>query len=110
MNSAIDDDEAKQIKASVSLKSGWKAIKRGGFRAFEGDAEDAVQDVARVLREAGVHLVPVGELERWHPFGKLHGPQWAARALAERVHERPSGELSEFLRGVANGLGVRSLG
>lgn len=55
------------------------------------------------LREIGLFLVPVGELEGWAPTIGNHGPEFVDRALTQAVH-RESARLRTFVHGAAQFL------
>ena len=59
-----------------------EAIKKFGFNGVpSGDASIAIKKLNSTLKENGVYLVPVGELERFITDVGGHGPDWVNEVL-----------------------------
>lgn len=66
----------------MSTVSKWKALKLSGEAAIPaGDAALAYKRIDQLLCSHGIHIVPVGELERFIPTVGGHGPEWTNRVL-----------------------------
>ena len=75
----------KGLAASAKVKSRWDAVKRRGVEFFDGADRTTVDDLLRLLDEAGLFVVPRGELEGWMRLGIGKGPLWN-RAALEQLH------------------------
>lgn len=49
------------------------------------------------LRNLGLYVVPVGQLEDWAKDIAGHGRVWVTKALEEGVHEREGGHVDFVL-------------
>ncbi len=88
VGATLTRDVAARLRRIVKLEDGWARGKRGGLSVLpQGEASEAGVRLLEVLRAMGVHVVTVGELERWAPAVGGHGPAWVAAALEARVHE-----------------------
>ncbi|MCG3756328.1 ATP-dependent endonuclease [Amycolatopsis sp. Poz14] len=107
--SQISDLEAKKLISNLKPKSGWAEAKRSGLAAFEGSSALTIRRVLEKLREIGIFVVPVGELERWFPqvIGN-HGPGYVTAVLESAAHETPSPELRGFVNQLLAYFGVGS--
>lgn len=75
-------EEIAKINEAVSTVSKWKGLKLSGEAAIPaGDAALAYKRIDQLLRSHGIHIVPVGELERFIPTVGGHGPEWTNRVL-----------------------------
>lgn len=74
--------EINTIKAELKTESKWEALKRNGITALpSGDATVAFQKMNQVLRDVGIFIVPVGELECFVKQVGGHGPDWVNKVL-----------------------------
>ena len=74
--------EINTIKAELKTESKWEALKRNGITALpSGDATVAFQKMDQVLRNVGIFIVPVGELECFVKQVGGHGPDWVNKVL-----------------------------
>jgi len=82
-SSVFPEDKAVQIRDVLKKASAWGEAKRVG-KAFlpSGDATVAYQALNKGLREKGLYVVEVGELERFCPTIAGHGPGWVTDVLA----------------------------
>jgi len=89
---------AERLRRIVKLEDGWTRAKRGGLAVLpQGDAAEAGTRLLAALRAMGLHVVSVGELERWAPAVGGHGPAWVAAALEAQEHEA-TGAHVDFVR------------
>lgn len=101
------DIKMSQALSQVSQKlNRMRRLKRGRIAALPEDISLAIGNLLDALKEAGVFLVPVGELEDWLeneeiPESKQHKWAWA-NAAALRIQSKGScdDDLWNFVRGV----------
>jgi AAA domain, putative AbiEii toxin, Type IV TA system/Overcoming lysogenization defect protein-like, TOPRIM domain len=92
---------SEQIRKATKVEDGWSIVKNDGVAAFpRGDASTAGETLLARLRELGLFLVPVGELEGWHPTVSGHGPDWLGSVIEERRHQE-SGAHRDFVEDAA---------
>jgi len=73
---------ADQISGCAKFKSGWDSVKRFGENGIPpGAAQVSWQNLNTKLKELGLHLVPVGELESFDRDSGDHGPDWVRNTL-----------------------------
>lgn len=74
--------------------------KDGGLMRLHGEARQAADDLLEKLREYGIFLVPVGELECWLTELEVggHGPEWLTAVFgkmgtnpSDSAYKRPTG-------------------
>lgn len=74
--------EIGEIEEVVSTISKWKAIKTSGSSAIPaGNATASFRKIDQLLKDKGVFVVPVGELECFIKEVGGHGPDWANDVL-----------------------------
>lgn len=74
--------EIGEIEEVVSTISKWKAIKTSGSSAIPaGNATTSFRKIDQLLKDNGVFVVPVGELECFIKEVGGHGPDWANDVL-----------------------------
>jgi hypothetical protein len=49
------------------------------------------------LKDIGLLVVPVGELERFAPEVSGHGPPWVVEVLERGLHKSPSDKAKSFV-------------
>ncbi|VTS01699.1 atpase aaa : ATP-dependent endonuclease of the OLD family OS=Gloeobacter kilaueensis JS1 GN=GKIL_2201 PE=4 SV=1: AAA_21 [Gemmata massiliana] len=70
------------IENELKRSSLWSEAKRLGKRYIpSGDASSHANQLFDKLEVAGLHIVPVGEVEGWVKEVGNHGPQWVAKVL-----------------------------
>ena len=76
----IKDLNKKQLdtlKKTIFEHKGWSMIKKSGIRALpNGDPQEAIEALNTALKQVGIHLPLVGELENFIPTVGGHGPSW----------------------------------
>ena len=78
----LSSEEIKQIQETVKTISKWDNIKKMGIPAIPaGDATAAFGRLNTVFKDAGIYLVPVGELECFIKEVGGHGPAWVNSVL-----------------------------
>ena len=78
----LSDQEIKDIRKAISTVSKWSALKTSGVAAIPaGDATGAFRRIDQTLREKGIFIVPVGELEGFIKEVGGHGPEWVNKVF-----------------------------
>lgn len=78
----LTSSEIKEIRDVISTTSKWTPIKNGGVSALPaGDATQAFGNIDSKLRQQGMYIVPVGELECFIKEIGGHGPDWVNKVL-----------------------------
>ena len=78
----LTSSEIKEIRDVISTTSKWTPIKNGGVSALPaGDATQAFGNIDSKLRQQGMYIVPVGELECFIKEIGGHGPDWVNKIL-----------------------------
>jgi hypothetical protein len=73
---------AERIRQIVRVDTGWSLLKRSGLAALpSGSASNAAEQLTERLRDLGIHVVPVGEIEGFVRSIGGHGPDWVAAVL-----------------------------
>lgn len=85
--SVLRREDADKVRRIVKLESGWDKAKRGGTSEVpQGDASASVQRLLESLRDLGLFVVEVGELERFAPTVSGHGPAWVSAVHEQGLH------------------------
>lgn len=80
----LSNKESETIKEAVSTISKWKTLKSSGISALPTvDATSSFRKIDKLLKEHGVYIVPVGELECFIKEVGGHGPEWVNKVLVE---------------------------
>jgi hypothetical protein len=96
----LSREASARIRAATKVADGWSVLKESGLAAVpRGDPSTAASDLLARLREIGLFLVPVGEIEAWHREVSRESSAWLADVLEERLHER-AGPHREFVADV----------
>lgn len=83
-------DAIKRIHAAISHEGGWREVKRGGETSIpKGTARSAYERLRQKLSQAGIFLVPVGELEGFLPMIGGKGPAWVNEAVQYDLANAP---------------------
>ena len=78
----LSNNELKQIRDIIKPISKWENIKKSGKSALPpGDAMAAYTRLDSKLKELGIFIVPVGELEGFVREIGNHGPEWVNKVL-----------------------------
>lgn len=81
-NRELSNREIKEIRTAISTISKWDALKSSGIPAIPaGDATVAFRRMEQILRENGIYIVPVGELEGFVKEVGGHGPDWVNKVM-----------------------------
>ncbi len=100
-SSTIDDKAAEKLRKIIKGESGWDRVKQGGIAMVPaGTARGAADRLVNRLREIGILIVTVGELERFVPQVGGHGPRWVASVLEKELHKNSSEEAKTFVESI----------
>ncbi|MEV4236201.1 TOPRIM nucleotidyl transferase/hydrolase domain-containing protein [Nocardia sp. NPDC049737] len=104
MPDPLDRKSLNSLKGLLKINSGWDKVKRTGLAGVpQGDPYRACTELVSALRDFGIFVVPVGELERFAPQVSGHGPSWTSEVLARKLHEgRNLPQLRDFVLDLYN--------
>jgi len=112
MNWAQQDDVElrRRLRQLASEIDRMRRLKRGGIGAYDGSLGDEMRALLERLRQHGLFLVPVGELEEWLGnrdvgISKSDKRAWS-NAAAQRIQKlgRQEGDVWEFVMAVGRHL------
>jgi len=73
----LNKKQLDKLKKTIFEHKGWSMIKKSGIRVLpNGDPQEAIEDLNTALKQVGIHLPLVGELENFIPTVGGHGPSW----------------------------------
>lgn len=94
-------EDVDRVRNVTRVDDGWSIAKRGGVAVLPGgDASERATALLEQLRESGIFVVDVGELERWAPEIGGHGPSWVVNVLDGARHEDPELPARGFMHRV----------
>ena len=83
-NKELYSGEIKSIREAIRTTSKWDGIKASGVTAIPaGYATTSFNAIDAILREKGIYIVPVGELEGFVKEVGGHGPEWVNKVLEQ---------------------------
>jgi hypothetical protein len=95
----VDRKAADRIREVLRQTSPWSEAKLSGIRAVPGSqAYETASQLLAELKTLGLHVVPVGELERFCPSVSGHGPEWVAEVLEKKKDLAKDPELEDARR------------
>ena len=97
----LTSSEIERIRAVIKTESGWKAIKEHGVSGIpKGNATKAFEELDTTLKNHGIFLVPVGELENFVRTVGGHGPVWVNKVLEQYpdLNNSVYDDIKEFIR------------
>lgn len=93
-------DEISELKPLLETRTGWKQLKSLGVKGVTGIPGQALDSIVARLRDVGIFIVPVGELESFDTRAPQHPKSaWLENVLANRIDER-SGEHRSFVEDI----------
>ena len=105
----LDRVRKKTMSDAMRATTGWGALKRSGLHGVaQGPPQEATQRILTLLRSIGVFVVPVGELERWHPAISGKSNEWLATVLEQELHLQPDQTRADFVTKLVDFLGNAS--
>ena len=94
--------EAEALRAPIRWEDGWKAAKESGLAGIaRGQETNDAEALLTRLREVGLFVVPVGELEGWVREVGNKGPKWVVEVLERGLHADPDAPVRAFVEAVA---------
>lgn len=78
----------------------WKEIKNKGIEGFAGENKVTASELINKVKEYGLFIAPVGELEGWMNLGVKQKNRWITEALTEVYEGNASKELIFFVKEV----------
>ena len=96
----MSNKEIEAVEEAVSTISKWKVLKSSGISAlYPGDATSSFRRIDGLLKEHGVYIVPVGELECFIKEVGGHGPEWVNKVLVEytNLDDEVYKSITEFI-------------
>lgn len=96
----LNKREIGEIEEAVSTISKWKAIKTSGISAIPaGNATASFRKIDQLLKDNGVFVVPVGELECFIKDVGGHGPDWVNAVLEKypNLEDEVYKSITEFI-------------
>ncbi len=99
-NKNLSNKEIEAVEEAVSTISKWKVLKSSGISAlYPGDATSSFRRIDGLLKEHGVYIVPVGELECFIKEVGGHGPEWVNKVLVEytNLDDEVYKSITEFI-------------
>lgn len=99
-NKNLSNKEIEAIEEAVSTISKWKILKSSGVSALSpGDASSSFRKIDGLLKECGLYIVPVGELECFIKEVGGHGPEWVNKVLVEytNLDDEVYNRITEFI-------------
>lgn len=97
----LSTSDLEELRKTIRLEKPWDQIKRCGFEGFpRGDCRAAANRVNKILKEVGIFVVPVGELEGFAKEIPGHGPRWVETLLETypRLSEEIYDDVKSFIR------------
>lgn len=94
----FDEPTRKAILDAISVANPWSEVKKYGVAAFKAERK-AADETLDHLANAGIVLVPSGELESLAPSLQVKkGPEWVAEALRTEAHRNaPAVDLARAI-------------
>lgn len=93
----LTKDEIKTIREATSQVTGWEELKKKGRNAVDrGEPLVAFNEILAACAERGLFLLPVGELESFHPTIGGNKQAWLREVFETRAYEN-SPDASAFL-------------
>ena len=102
-NVELSSKEIKRISDEIRTISKWDNVKKTGILAIPpGDPTTSFKKIEQVLRERGIYIVPVGELECFIKEVGGHGPEWVNKVLEEYedLNNEVYAPITQFVRGM----------
>lgn len=101
----LSHDQTAAITVLAKRTSYWKTLKKAGIAMTNGDQYTALENLLTHLADLGAFLVPVGELEQWHPrIASRDKNAWLLKIFEQDLHLRPPSGLEAFTRDYLNHL------
>lgn len=101
----LSPPEVREIRDLLKTRSGWELAKKNGIGALPGgNAVDAFNAILAAAKSAGLFILPIGELERFHPGVGGNKQAWLRHVFEQNLYSAsPEAErlLSEVVAFIA---------
>lgn len=102
---SVTRDEADTIRTITRWEDGWKSAKESGLASIpRGGEYNAAEGLLDDLREVGLIVVGVGELEGWVREVGHKGPRWVVEVLEQNLHVAAELSARRFVDAAANAI------
>jgi hypothetical protein len=98
----LTSGDINRIRGAIAPQSGWKLFKIAADTILRGDAAAAYQSLDAKLRQLGIFLVPVGELEGFHKSIPSDNKAYWLREVLQNLAYKESPKATNFVRDMAN--------
>jgi len=103
-SSDLSTNELSRLTAALKPKNGWRQFKLAGYRLLSGEARISFDKLVTALRQLGIFMVDVGELERFHPeVSADNKAEWLRTVLEQKLYEK-SIESKKFVTAIASSI------
>lgn len=94
----------KKIDEVFEQKKPWNELKKYGTRGLpKGDIVKTFKNFNELLKDIGIFLIPVGEIENFSPETGSHGPKFVSKFLTEQsLTNSELSPLKDFVTDVYN--------
>lgn len=101
----LSKQEISDLNSALQVESKWEPLKKNGIAALpSGDATIAFDNLNQTLKEAGIYIVTVGELECFIKQVGGHGPDWTNNVLEKyaNLNDAVYDEIKKFIKTVCD--------
>jgi len=101
-NTEAEKISKSQVEELFKQRKPWSEVKRHGVNGLpSGDIRNKFRELNNNLKEIGIFLVPLGEIENFSPETGSHGPKFVNKFLQERDLSDPElTSLKDFVKDV----------
>lgn len=98
----ISKDEDRKIRETIKVMSGWDEIKKSGVSGLpSGAATKSFNSIVQASAANGLHVLSVGELERFHPEVTTNKQTWIREVFENELY-KASPDAENLLKSVIN--------
>jgi len=95
----LSTSETRAIAEVLRSESGWKRLKNSGVRGVDNGAPStALSSILEKSARVGLFIVPVGELERFHPTVSGNKQEWLRQVLEQELYAEETEAHSLLLK------------
>lgn len=96
----VSPGELQRLRAVLKPRSGWGEAKLAGCNLLSGEARSSFDVLDASLRNIGIFIVRIGELERFHQEVAGNKADWLRTVLEGRLYQQTP-EAREFVADIA---------
>jgi hypothetical protein len=105
--STLSPPEVREFRELLKTRSGWELAKKNGVGALpSGNAVDAFNAILIAAKSVGLFILPIGELERFHPEVGGNKQTWLRQVFESSLYTA-SPEAEEILSDVVTFIAKR---